>query len=232
MANNFRLALGFLVSVVICVSSANATVFTLDNWNTTELQTSLDTATVIVGGGTSDGFTCQTNEICVHWNDGAGTTTPAVNAIITFAYDDGNSAAAAPGTTSETGGSTAWNFNGSGNADGFGLFEWNNDKGNGNETTAGTVNWLVFTLASIPSDLSNWDFAAHVQYNDGCSGWVSDRSHPNPGSNVNCDPPPVPEPSTMILVGVGLVGLATWSRKRSAQLMEEADNQQCGREPQ
>src|SRR5580765_4637260 len=35
--------------------------------------------------------------------------------------------------------------NGSGNADGFGVFERNNDKGNGNENTAGTTNWLVFT---------------------------------------------------------------------------------------
>jgi hypothetical protein len=70
-------ALGVGVSAwLILAGSAEATVFT--HWNTTELQTSLDTVTVIAGGGNFDGFTCQTNEICVHWNDGAGTATPTV----------------------------------------------------------------------------------------------------------------------------------------------------------
>jgi len=134
--------------------------------------------------------------------------------IITFAYDDGSGATTAPQTNSETGGSTAWNFNGSGNADGFGVFERNDDKGSGNENTAGTTNWLVFTLAGVPSNLNNWDLAAHVQYNDGCSGWVSDRTHPHPGSSAECGSARVPEPSAMILFGVGLVSLATWARRR------------------
>ena len=202
------------LSVAMYTGLARATVLTLDNWNTTELQSSLDSITVIAGGGILDSFTCQTNQICVHWNDGTGTATPTVKAIITFAYDDGSGATTAPQTNSETGGSTAWNFNGSGNADGFGVFERNNDKGSGNENTAGTTNWLVFTLDSTPTNFSNWDFAAHVQYNDGCSGWVSDRTHTNPGSNDECGTGyDVPEPSTMF--GVGLIGLATWGRKRS-----------------
>jgi PEP-CTERM motif-containing protein len=216
MFNNFRIyILPILVSLLIHAETATATVFTLDNWNTTELQTSLDTVTVIAGGDTLNGFTCDSNQLCIHWNDGAGTATPTVKAIIDFSYDDGSGATAAPSTTGATGGSTTWNFNGSGNADGFGVFDRNNDKGNGNETTAGITQWLVFTLDGVPSDLANWDFAAHVQYNDGCSGWVSDRIHPQPGSLPECDPPTsVPEPSTMILFGAGLVALGVWGRKK------------------
>ena len=206
--------LAAVFSVIMYTGLAGATVFTLDNWNTTELQTSLDTVTVIAGGGSLNGFTCQNDQLCLHWNDGAGTATPTVKAIITFAYDDGSGSTTAPQTNSGTGGSTVWKFNPSGNADGFGVFERNDDKGSGNENTAGTTNWLVFTLAGVPSSLNNWDLAAHVQYNDGCSGWVSDRTHPNPGSSAECGSARVPEPSAMILFGVGLVSLATWGRRR------------------
>ena len=83
------------LSVIVYTGLARATVYTLDTWNTTELQTSLDTVTVIAGGGSLNGFTCQDDQLCLHWNDGAGTATPTVKAIITFAYDDGSGATTA-----------------------------------------------------------------------------------------------------------------------------------------
>src|SRR6266850_8169027 len=99
-----NVTLAAVFSVMMYTGLARATIFTLDNWNTSELQPSLDTVTVVAGGGTSDGFTCQTNQICVHWNDGAGTATPTVKGIISFAYDDGSDATSALSTTAETGG--------------------------------------------------------------------------------------------------------------------------------
>ena len=68
------------LSVMTYTGLARATVFTLDNWNTAELQTSLDTVTVIAGGSSLNGFTCQNNQLCIslerrRWNryaDGKG----------------------------------------------------------------------------------------------------------------------------------------------------------------
>lgn len=213
---------GLAAAISLSAGVANATVLTLSNWNTTELQTSNDAVTVLIGNESSGGFTCGANQICVHWVDGVGTDTPTPKAIINFSYTiDGQSTP--PQSTSETGGSTNWNLGGTGNnADGFGPFDRNNVKGNGNENTAGTTNWLVFGFANnLPSNVSAWDFAAHVQYNENCSGWVSDKVHSNPGSSSSCYTGPgrtpsndVPEPSSMMLFGVGLIGLGAWGRKR------------------
>lgn len=216
-----RLAiLGAATGLLLSAGMANATVITLSNWNTDELQTSNDTVKVLVGNETLSGFTCAANQICVHWTDGSGTGTPTPKAIINFSYTiDGQSAP--PQSTSETGGSTNWILTGTGdNADGFGPFDRNNVKGTGNENTAGTTNWLVFSFANNLPNVSTWDFAAHVQYNDNCSGWVSDKVHNDPGSNENCYTGPgrtndqVPEPSSMMLFGAGLIGLGAWGRKR------------------
>ncbi len=58
---NVTLAAAF--SVMMYTSLARAT-FTLDNWNTSELEPSLDTVTVIAGGGSLNGFTCQNDQLC------------------------------------------------------------------------------------------------------------------------------------------------------------------------
>jgi hypothetical protein len=55
------------------------------------------------------------------------------------------------------------------------------------------------------------DFALHVQYNNGCSGFV-DGTNVATDSNTNCTP--VPEPLTVFLGGTGLVALAFAGRKR------------------
>ena len=153
--------------------------YTLDTWNTTELQTSLDTVTVIAGGGSSNGFTCQDYQLCIHWNDGVGTATPTVKAIIAFAYDDGNGVTTAPQQLRNRRGYRV-ELQRIGQCGWLWRVERNNDKGSGNESTAGTTNWLVFTLGGVPSSLNDWDLAAHVQYNDGCSGWVSDHTRQIP----------------------------------------------------
>lgn len=87
---------------------------------------------------------------------------------------------------------------------------------NGNNFGAGDV--LVYDIFSAaPIDANTFlafnssgkgpfETAAHVQSigSSGGSGWIA------PGSGIN----PVPEPTTMFLVGIGLIGLIGFGRKR------------------
>lgn len=71
-----NVTLGAALSVMMYTGLARATVFTLDNWNTTELQTASRHSDVIAGGGSLKGFTCRNDQLSLHRNDGAGTATP------------------------------------------------------------------------------------------------------------------------------------------------------------
>lgn len=100
--------------------------------------------------------------------------------------------------TSNTAGWTFLNKDGT-QADGFGNFL--------SRTSLGTAQTAItFTLAgtfdanNIPPNANNSRFAVHLQYADGCSGWISDGTPGSPTSNGNCTPTTqIPEFPTIAL---------------------------------
>lgn len=99
---------------------------------------------------------------------------------------------------------TGYAFSGSGNMDGFGSFETRYSQETGNSG----YNEVTFVFAGL-HDLADFgDFAVHVQIGGDCSGWMSTRTHNEPGSSSGCTTTTVPEPGSMGLLAWGMLGLA------------------------
>jgi hypothetical protein len=101
------------------------------------------------------------------------------------------------------------------NADGFTAQYKNSLDNPGGTQTSG----IVFTFADATQFAADFNasssFAAHVRYDNSCSGFVSDQTHPGPSSDVNCDAPRIPEASSLLLLGPGLL-LAGMVRRKLA----------------
>ncbi|MCX9011795.1 MAG: hypothetical protein OIN66_11815 [Candidatus Methanoperedens sp.] len=122
--------------------------------------------------------------------------------------------------TSEDDPSGVWhtNFDG-GTADGFGPFislKNNNPGGTGGLTGSP----ITFTLANsfldsnILTNGHNAKFAAHIRYDGGCSGFVSDGTT-TPGDNSNCKPTTqIPEFPTIVLPAAAAIGLVFFFQHR------------------
>ena len=99
--------------------------------------------------------------------------------------------------------------------DGFGKF---NIQGADPAGTGGIGSAITFTLngliTNFTSNTGGNEFAVHVRYGGSCSGFIGGQvGVGTQGSNTNCTPQ-IPEPSSLLLFGSGLLGLAGVIRRR------------------
>ena len=219
--------LGMLLVLLLPLGQAHAII--LDNWDDVDLDGSGDYINVETGVLNGDTW------FSLQWQAGADNALAAlgidtvfyncVDCSFTNRKDDDATTlggvkavwldAIGIGGTDVT---ASWETNFGSVTPGGGFGEFSSRKGLDSAGTDGIDNVLYFLLNGSVIFEDNGDpnsstFAAHVRYEDDCSGWVSDGNTQEAGSG-SCGMT-VPEPSIMWLLGSGLLIMGFAKRKKA-----------------